>query len=98
MRGDQRRRVRKLKIGVIDLVAETRAVCESYAEQARAKGLALGVHLPGAPVLIRFDLSGYRMVLSNLLSNGIKYTREGVVDLSLSVGALAIRARTMSTS
>ena len=37
--------------------------------------------------MIRFDLSGYRMVLSNLLSNGIKYTREGGVDLSLSVGA-----------
>ncbi len=70
-------------VKAIDLSAETRDGCEAYREQADAKGLALTVDVPDTPVVVRFDSQGLRLVLSNLVSNGVKYTAEGSVTVSL---------------
>jgi len=67
----------------IDLVDEIRSGCEIYLEQARAKGLSMSLDLPDDEVQVRFDLKGLRLVLSNLVSNAVKYTREGSVTVAL---------------
>lgn len=71
------------EIVVCDLGAETRAHCQSYEEQAQARGLAMVVDVPASPVLVRIDLQGYQLILSNLVSNAIKYTPAGSVRVVL---------------
>ena len=68
---------------LMDLRAETERGCMQYCEQAEQKGLALRVDLPSNPVHARFDVQGYRLVLSNLVSNAVKYTPSGSVTVSL---------------
>ncbi|MCK5803097.1 MAG: GAF domain-containing sensor histidine kinase [Lentisphaeria bacterium] len=70
-------------ITVFDAVAEVRQGCGMYLEQAEAKGLALVLDFPDEQMPIRFDVSGFKMVLSNLVSNAVKYTQEGSVHVSL---------------
>lgn len=71
------------EITVFDLGAATRAACEQYREPAAQKGLALTLELPDVPVRARFDAQGYRLVLSNLVSNAVKYTPAGGVTVAL---------------
>jgi len=70
-------------ITVCDLVDETRATCQNYLDEAEAKGLTLTLNLPESPVLVRMDLQAYRLILSNLVSNAVKYTPAGSVKASL---------------
>jgi signal transduction histidine kinase len=70
-------------IAVCDLTAETQATCGSYVGEAEAKGLAMETHLSASPVWVRIDLQGYRLILSNLVSNAVKYTATGSVEVSL---------------
>jgi hypothetical protein len=46
------------EIAVCDLVVDTRAICESYSDEANAKGVKLKVNLPESPVPVRIDLQG----------------------------------------
>jgi signal transduction histidine kinase len=71
------------EIVVCDLVAETESGCERYCAEARAKGLDMVVNLPESPVPVRVDLQGYGLILSNLVSNAVKYTPAGSVTVSL---------------
>ena len=70
-------------INIFDLVIETNGTFEKYLEEAEAKGLILQLELPDIPVRARIDIHGYRLILSNLISNGIKYTPTGSVNVSL---------------
>lgn len=74
------------EIIVCDLAAETRTGCENYREEAEAKGLSMTIDLPESPVLVRIDLQGYRLILSNLVSNAVKYTPAGSVEVLLRQG------------
>jgi signal transduction histidine kinase len=71
------------EIDVHDLVTKTRSDSEPYLEEATAKGLSLSLDLPASPVLVRIDLQAYRLILSNLISNAIKYTPAGSVQVVL---------------
>ncbi|MBN2451828.1 MAG: GAF domain-containing sensor histidine kinase [Lentisphaeria bacterium] len=68
---------------VLDLREETARASEPYVTQAAAKGLTLQRHFPSDPVWARFDRQGYQLVVSNLVSNAVKYTATGSVTVRL---------------
>jgi len=70
-------------IAVHDLVVKTRTDCEPYLDEATAKGLGLSLDLPASPLLVRIDLQAYHLILSNLVSNAIKYTPAGSIQILL---------------
>ena len=66
-----------------DPVAMARSATAIVAAQAAAKGLTLTAHIDeDAPALVG-DAPRLRQVLLNFLSNAIKFTREGAVELAL---------------
>ncbi len=71
------------EIVVLDAVEEARRVCEPYQAEATTKGLLLSTAFPNAPLKIRFDSQGFHLVLSNLVSNAIKYTPAGNVEVNI---------------
>jgi signal transduction histidine kinase len=68
---------------VCDLAEETRTTGEPYREEAKVKGLSMTMDLPKAPLPVRIDQQGYHLILSNLLSNALKYTPSGSVKVTL---------------
>ena len=71
----------------VDLAAQARRAAEEMRPQAEAKGLSLEVETgaaageTGAAVWARADAGGVQIVLQNLVSNAIKYTEEGRVQV-----------------
>jgi signal transduction histidine kinase len=71
------------EIATCDLARETVAACESHRDAAGAKGLRFDLALPQDAVPVRVDRKGYHLVVSNLVSNAVKYTASGSVQVSL---------------
>lgn len=71
------------EISVCDLRDETQTVYDQYIDPAKAKGLALSLALPDSAVRVRVDRQGFNLILSNLISNSVKYTGEGAVGVTL---------------
>ncbi len=58
------------------------AVAESHGADARKKGLGFSVSIdPSVPLVVLGDEHRLRQILVNLVSNAIKYTEEGKVEL-----------------
>src|SRR5207249_8287090 len=75
----------------VDLPALVRDVIEEVETQAEEKGLALrGAVAPDLPPLVS-DARLLRLVLVNLIGNGIKYTERGGVKVSVSHAAGSFR-------
>jgi len=70
-------------VAVCDLAAETIITGEGYREQAQARGLSLRIEVPETPTPVRIDLQGYHLIVSNLVSNAVKYTPAGSVTVIL---------------
>jgi signal transduction histidine kinase len=70
-------------ISVLDLVVETQKGCEPYRNQAEDKGLSMSITYLEESLHVRFDSQGYALILSNLVSNAVKYTSTGFVKVTL---------------
>lgn len=83
------------EVKVLDLGEEVRRICEPYAEQAAAKGLGFELAVPPDSPRIRFDEKGFALVVSNLVSNAVKYTSQGTVTVSVGQddGATVLRVK-----
>ena len=66
-----------------DLVGAIREVGAQMTPLAEAKPLALNLQLPAGPVIVDADRTKIVQVVTNLVSNGIKYTRHGSVTVSV---------------
>lgn len=71
------------EVAVLDLTRRTADVCRKHQDAARAKGLDLTVDLADTPLPVRMDSRGCELVLSNLISNAVKYTETGRVHVRL---------------
>lgn len=71
------------EVDVCNLIDETKRTFENYMEEAESKNLELTLELPDSPVNVRIDLNGYKLISSNLISNGVKYTSSGSVKVTL---------------
>ena len=64
-----------------DLVS---SIAEDFAERAREKGLQLNVILKAnAPKIINSDPVRVRQIISNLVGNAVKFTRQGSIEITL---------------
>jgi PAS domain S-box-containing protein len=58
---------------------------QMLAPSAKAKGLLFRVDLPTTPLMMSMDKSKLIQILNNLVSNAVKYTEQGRVDVSLAL-------------
>ncbi|RDL18926.1 two-component system sensor histidine kinase EvgS [Pseudomonas sp. URMO17WK12:I10] len=66
-----------------DLVDLVRATLRVFEGNARFKGLELACDLPTEPVWVQVDAARLKQVLSNLISNAIKFTDRGEVHTAM---------------
>jgi len=71
------------EIVICDLRDETQEVYEKYVDEGELKGLLMSLKLPESALNVRMDRQGYSLILSNLVSNAVKYTAAGSVEVSL---------------
>ena len=66
--------LRRSPVSVCGVIEE---VVGSFAEQARAKQISLGVDLPGQDLVVEGDASKIAIALSNLVENSLTFTNPG---------------------
>lgn len=63
------------------------AACGAFEHAAHSRGVALALHLPPEPVTMSFDRDKMHKVMTNVLSNAMKFTpRGGRVEVRVAVG------------
>ncbi|NBB73507.1 MAG: PAS domain S-box protein, partial [Bacteroidetes bacterium] len=67
----------------VDLAEEVRTAAGIFRPKAEAKGLNLEVDVPTGPTAATLDPRVLRRILSNLVSNAVKFTSEGRVTVRL---------------
>ncbi len=88
-------RLSKLPFHVRDVAAE---LIEHYRPGTEHKGLRLECHIPAdVPTFLRGDKLRYRQVLACLLSNAVKFTHHGGIDVRLTVDEITSDQITLRT-
>ena len=67
----------------IDLTNEVRQMLDEFRPQAQQKSIALCLETPDAPVEGNMDRAAFLRIATNLVSNAVKFTREGHVTVTL---------------
>ncbi len=83
------------EIAEVDVAAAARAAMETMAPEAAGRGIVMELHAAG-PVTLAADAGEIAMILNNLVSNAVKYNRDGGrvdIDVSRSAGRVTIRVR-----
>ncbi len=82
-------RVRTGKLSVVRTVVDMREivqrVCDAAQDDAKQRGVAFNIKMTDAPVIIHADLTRIEQIVWNLISNALKFTARGSVDVTLEV-------------
>jgi two-component system, chemotaxis family, CheB/CheR fusion protein len=82
-------RVRTGKLSVVRTVVDMREivqrVCNAAQDDAQQRGIAFNITMTDAPVIIHADLTRVEQIVWNLVSNALKFTARGSVDVTLEV-------------
>jgi signal transduction histidine kinase/CheY-like chemotaxis protein len=78
-------------VGTIELKATLRQVAQVWRLQAEAAGIALVLRLDDCPERVEGDAGRLRQIVFNLLSNAMKFTEKGKVELSAEANANRLR-------
>ena len=70
------------EIRVLDLVGVVGEVAGRYRDEATTKALQFTVRLSDVPLPVRLDGHGLELIISNLVSNAVKYTAKGEVEVT----------------
>ena len=71
--------------GTVDLKATLRHVAQVWRLQAEAAGVGLVLNLDECPDAIEGDSGRIRQIIFNLLSNAMKFTEKGKIELSVNI-------------
>lgn len=79
----------------VDLAALAREAAAVLERMTREKGLRCRARLPDRPVVVRTDPALVRQILNNLISNAVKFTADGEVEIQVAENddAALIRVR-----
>ncbi len=72
-----------LKRDRVDLAARVKEVLETFESRANAKGIALVADVPAQGASVYADADKLTQVLTNLVSNALKFTEQGQITLSI---------------
>lgn len=73
----------ELSIEMVDIIEIAQNTMSSYSERAETKGLYLRFESLGRPAFVKADSYGLERVISNLVSNAIKFTDTGGVTIKI---------------
>lgn len=74
----------------LDLVTRARETAELLRPQVQANDLELTLDLPNSPIEVQVDKAAFDRVLTNLLTNAIKFTQNGQIVVTLQRSAEAV--------
>ncbi|MBP0588540.1 PAS domain-containing protein [Paraburkholderia sp. LEh10] len=84
-------RVRTGKLSVVRTAVDMREIVQrvgnAVQDDASQRGITLNVSMTDTPVIIHADLTRVEQIVWNLISNALKFTHRGSVDVSLQVNA-----------
>jgi len=79
----------KLQREQLDIVQLIREIASGFGAQAGQKGLEMEIDVPLDPVMVYADRDRIIQVLTNLVSNALKFTEKGNIQLSVRQGVLS---------
>ncbi len=86
-----------LEVTTIDIQPTIMAVVEALQPIAKEKNLSLTYHRLAVPVALSVDPKRLYQILQNLISNSLKYTNDGSVEITLDVAPRQVSIRIKDT-
>jgi PAS domain S-box-containing protein len=87
----------KVQLGMRDICDVVHDVVAEMQPLANAKGITLRTEIPGGPLVLRTDDGKLHQILSNLVSNALKFTDSGEVVLEVTSSVQDARIRVHDT-